>query len=82
MNIEKSNLDCDVKPLPINPGSGSGGNGEKSGSFTYTLESIKKYWSGRWGWGKRHTTKIFSKSQLIGKVVLIYGKRYRIISKG
>ena len=37
-----SDLDCNVKSLPVNPGSGSGGNGEKSGSFTYHLESMKK----------------------------------------
>jgi len=84
VGVEGSLLDCDVKPLPINPGSGSGGSGEKSDCFTYHLESIKKYWSGHTAyknWYKRHTTETFNKFQLIGKVILIYGVRYRIISK-
>ncbi len=62
-------------------GSGSGGRGNHVCSFRYSLETIKKYFSYRFGWEKIRTYQTFNKSQLIGKVLLIENRRYRIISK-
>ena len=82
VGVEESSLDCDVKPLPVNPGSSSGGKGDRSGSFTYRLETLKKVYRGRYlGWCKQAITQVFNRSQLIGKVMLICGVRYRIVSK-
>ena len=82
IKILRAHLDCDVKPLPINEGSGSGGNGEVTGSFTYTLEEIKYVDPIYSNLYRKRINQIFNKSQLIGKVVPVYGKQYRIISKG
>lgn len=81
VGVEESSLDCDVKPLPINPGSGSGGNGEKLDCFTYRLEEIKTIDRIYGNLYRKRFRYTFNKSQLVGKVMLIYGVRYRIISK-
>ena len=59
-------------------GSGSGGNGEKYGSFTYNIETIKKYWCKLFGWRKIGGSRQFNKQQLPGKLILIHKKYYRI----
>lgn len=68
-----------------------GGNSEKTGSFKYSLKYVSgkiKYNSGRSGFfGDRHRYSniiglaTFNKPQLIGKLIIIHGIIYRIISK-
>ena len=85
IGIVRSLLDCDAVLLPpINSGSGSGGNGEVKGSFTYLLEELKAS-----GWRvntlpreyKKTFQWTFNRSQLIGKLVIVGGIRYRIKEK-
>lgn len=73
-----SKSNCFYKPLPINPGSSSGGRRSSDRGAFYILEEIKpssyKYAI------KKTIGKHFNKCQLIGKILLMGKIQYRIIS--
>lgn len=81
VRIVMSTLDCSVKPLPINKGSGSGGRYKSRGSFTYVLEEIVVSVRCKGELHKINIIQTFNKAQLLGKILIVSGKHYKIIKQ-
>lgn len=73
------------KPKKEPHGSGSGGNGEVIGCFSYVVESIEDtveegyYYKPYFHKYNKKFTKTFNRQQLPGKLILINGKYFRIL---
>lgn len=68
------------KPRKEPTGSGSGGNSEVQGSFSYKLEEVEATGYRNYKFYKKRIGQTFNKQQLLGKLILIGKKYYRICS--